>query len=209
METVAKPAATDNLRQSLRGATAQAHDLLDNAMQEASGWTKKSDYARFLTLQYAARAPVEKWLNLNAGRGFAPPPQSPLIADDLRALNLAIPPVASDFALDERLMREHASSATLGAVWVLAGSALGNRAILGEIKRAACGAPSWPHTFLGDEAMLTFWKSLRRQIERPAGAAEMNAASAAAAAVFDHFLAAAAPDNAPSASERVPAEALL
>ncbi|MEO0463930.1 MAG: hypothetical protein AAF127_12420 [Pseudomonadota bacterium] len=78
--------------------------------------------------------------------------------------------------------------------WVLAGSSLGNRSILAEVRRTAsdnCEA-GWPARFLSDAAMLAFWKDLRAQIERPASCAEARAASEAATAVFDHFLAIAA-----------------
>ena len=48
--------ADDSLRTHLRAATMAAHDLLDHAMQAASGWQTRSDYGRFLALQHAARA---------------------------------------------------------------------------------------------------------------------------------------------------------
>ena len=50
----------ESLRAGLRAATMAAHDLLDHAMQAASGWQTLEDYARFLELQHAARAPLER-----------------------------------------------------------------------------------------------------------------------------------------------------
>ena len=179
--------ATDNLRQSLREATSRAHDLLDRSMQEAAGWTSARDYARFLSLQYAARRPVEEWLDRNAPDEMLPPPQSPLIADDLARFGLKTPAHTWTFALDEKPIRREGVGAALGVAWVLAGSSLGNRAILAEIKRASNGS-QWPHRFLGDESMLAFWKGLRRSIERPASIHEVDASTAAAHAVFAHFL---------------------
>lgn len=147
-------------------------------MRETCGWSDRDSYARFLGLQYAARLPVEAWLDANAPPQFAPPAQAPLIARDLGQLEADIPPVTAPFELaagDE--------AATLGVVWVLAGSSLGNRAILNEIPK------EWPGAFLADAEMLAFWRSLRSAIERPATEREVRSASQSAIAVFDHFLA--------------------
>lgn len=171
-----------DLRVHLRGATMAAHDLLDAAMQAASGWQTCSDYARFLALQHAARVPLEAWLDAHAPDGLRPPPQSGLLAKDLAALGHPLPAPAP--ALTR--LSSHPGTA-LGAAWVLAGSALGNRAIAKAVARIGGGA--WPAAFLGDGAMMDFWQGLRARIERPALAAEAEGAAAAAAAVFAHFLA--------------------
>ena len=176
-------AHSENLRHSLRGATASAHDLLDHSLRAASGWTSLEDYARFLTLQHAARAPVEDWLADHAPEDLEPPAQCPQIESDLDALGVPTPPASQRFAVARS---NHNQSVALGAAWVLAGSSLGNRSILKKVRRAGNG--DWPHAFLGDEAMLEFWRGLRLRIERPAETAEVEAASAAANAVFDHFL---------------------
>lgn len=174
--------ADQSLRSHLRAATMTAHDLLDHAMQAASGWQTRADYARFLALQHAARAPLEDWLAVHAPRDLVPPPQTPLIAGDLARLGMAIPRPAPLFTIG-RTGAGHA----LGATWVLAGSALGNRAIARQVARIGGGA--WPDAFLGDGAMMAFWQSLRSRIERPAAPAEAEAATRASAAVFAHFLA--------------------
>ena len=70
---------------------------------------------------------------------------------------------------------------------VLAGSALGNKAIAKQVARI--GGGTWPVAFLGDEAMMTFWQDLRARIEAPAVPAEAEGATRAAEAVFAHFLA--------------------
>ncbi|MDJ0643460.1 MAG: biliverdin-producing heme oxygenase [Erythrobacter sp.] len=183
MQAIGVTGSTDNLRMCLRGATASAHDLLDASMRAASGWSSLDDYADFLALQHAARAPVEDWLAETAPQDLVPPAQCPLIANDLADLGHSVPPMAAPFSLH---IDEYRQSHALGAAWVLAGSSLGNRSILKELRRA--GHVEWPHAFLGDDHMLTYWQGLRRRIERPAKVAEVEAASAAAAAVFDHFL---------------------
>ncbi|TAD77812.1 MAG: hypothetical protein EAY70_07865 [Sphingomonadales bacterium] len=176
----------ESLRTHLRAATMAAHDLLDHAMQAASGWQRRQDYARFLALQHAARAPLEDWLALHAPAALAPPVQTPLLARDLAALGVALPSAARTFAL------RHAPSAprpgeALGTAWVLAGSALGNRAIAKQVARIGRG--EWPDAFLGDDAMMAFWQGLRARIERPAAPGEAEGATRAAEAVFAHFLA--------------------
>lgn len=178
----------ESLRTHLRAATMAAHDLLDSAMQAASGWQTRADYARFLVLQHAARAPLEEWLAAHAPAALRPPPQTPLIARDLAQLGAQVPAPARLFTLG-RAGPGHA----LGTAWVLAGSALGNRAIAKAVARI--GGGHWPVAFLGDGAMMDFWQSLRARIERPSlptDAAEAIGATDAAEAVFAHFLAVAA-----------------
>jgi heme oxygenase len=170
-----------------------AHDLLDVAMQAASGWQQRSDYAQFLALQHAARVPVEAWLAAHAPDDLRPPVQTPLIARDLAALGQPVPPPAPAFALTAAGAGDVLGAGwVLGAAWVLAGSALGNRAIARQVARIGGGV--WPTAFLGDEAMLVFWQGLRARIERPALPAEATGAADAAAAVFAHFLAVAEGD---------------
>lgn len=181
-----------SLRAHLRAATVAAHDLLDHAMQDASGWQTRADYARFLALQYAARAPLEAWLAANAPADLVPPAQTPLLERDLAALNAPLPASSPPFdplqtpssPAPEAVF--HVKHAALGAAWVLAGSALGNRAIAKQVARTGGGA--WPVAFLGDDAMMGFWQSLRTRIEQPAARGEAEGAAQAAEAVFAHFL---------------------
>lgn len=183
---------SDNLRQTLRKATADAHDRLDGTMREVAGWSTISDYTRFLSLQYAARKPVEQWLEANAPVDLCPSAQSPLIAADLADLNIELP--RDDLTFDPPTLKtghaENDHSATLGAAWVLAGSSLGNRAILGEITRLAKreGWSSWPSRFLGDPQMLDFWKRLRGRIENAAEVDTVLMAIQSADLVFEHFI---------------------
>lgn len=192
---------SSNLRHSLREATAHAHDQLDSTMRAVAGWSSQADYARFLSLQHTARAPIEAWLAANAPHDLIPPEQTPLIAADLDALGqrppteriefmpqCALGPSAADYESKDHLNQR---SEALGIAWVLAGSSLGNRAILAEIRRTAKakGWRDWPAEFLGNEAMLAFWKRLRTELENSAEMEVVEVASRAATSVFDHFLA--------------------
>ncbi|MBA4007702.1 MAG: hypothetical protein C0486_02840 [Erythrobacter sp.] len=181
-----------SLRTHLRAATMAAHDLLDHAMQAASGWQTREDYARFLSLQHAARVPLEGWLAAHAPAGLVPPPQTGLIARDLAQLGMPAPAPAPLFTIGRP-----APGSALGIAWVMAGSALGNKAIAKQVARIGGGA--WPVAFLGDDGAMAFWQGLRARIERPAAPAEAEGATRAAEAVFAHFLAAAAaPEGVPA-----------
>lgn len=189
----------ESLRTHLRAATMAAHDLLDHAMQAASGWQTRADYARFLALQHAARAPLEAWLAAHAPADLAPPPQTGLIARDLAVLGMPVPPPAPLFTIGRP-----GPGCALGAAWVLAGSALGNKAIARAVARI--GGGQWPVAFLGDEAMMAFWQALRARIETPAAPGEAEGATRAAQAVFAHFLGVAEQGHPPpSLAERLPA----
>lgn len=183
--------AKATLRDHLRSATMAAHDLLDHAMQAASGWQTRSDYARFLALQHAARAPLETWLADHAPADLTPPVQTPLLAADLAALGMGLPPACAPFDPRQTALDPSGTTPTgaaLGTAWVLAGSALGNRAIARQVARIGGGA--WPATFLEDAAMMAFWQALRARIDQPAAPDEAAGAAHAAEAVFAHFLAA-------------------
>lgn len=171
-----------SLRIHLRAATMAAHELLDHAMQAASGWQTREDYARFLSLQHAARAPLEAWLAAHAPAGLAPPEQTGLLARDLAELGTPLPAPAPLFTIGRP-----APGAALGIAWVLAGSALGNKAIAKQVARI--GGGGWPTAFLGDDGAMAFWQDLRARIERPAAPEEAEGATRAAEAVFAHFLA--------------------
>ncbi len=186
MPSTAPQACAQDLRLHLRAATMAAHDLLDHTMQAASGWHSLADYARFLSLQHAARAPVEAWIESHAPADLRPPVQTSLIARDLAVLGMGLPAPAADFAI---ITDDTGEAAALGAAWVLAGSALGNKAILKQMRRAsAAHGGGWPDAFLADEAMLAFWQRLRARLEQPANASRADAAASAAEAVFAHFL---------------------
>ena len=107
-----------------------------------------------------------------------PPAQTPLIAADLEALGVSAPPCeGGDFFLPD--------DAYLGVVWALAGSSLGNRAMLARRCRAGLAVAD---SFLSDPAMPAFWRAILPELERPVGLSVSDAACNGAKAVFARFL---------------------
>ena len=142
-----------------------------------------AQYRTFLQVQYAARRPVEGWLATSEMPIAAPPAMSPLIAADLSEL--------SDIPADSQgdgspAFHPPAGADPLGAAWVLAGSSLGNRAMLADLgKRDALPAAV---RFLSSPDMVAYFAELRRAIEVPCpDPADASAAIAGAAACFGHF----------------------
>lgn len=171
------------LREHLRGATAHSHNMLDTSMRPASDWRSRLDYARFLNAQYTARASVELWLSMFATPGLKPPEQTPFIAHDLARLGEPIPVGQPNFD-----MGFNGDATTIGVAWVLAGSSLGNRAILQDMHRSLPQGTYWPQEFLASRAMTRFWKELRSRVEVPVSQDKADEATRAARCVFEHFL---------------------
>ena len=193
-------APISNLRAHLRKATATAHDVLDDSMRSAAGWSNINDYAAFLGLQYQARLSVEEWLENEAPKAIKPPLQTGLIEQDLNALHVEVPPIRD---MVSPAFEAHSNThSALGVAWALAGSSLGNRIILKEISRIAKTDDSspFPCAFLSDAGMFAFWQELRPRIEAPASPVQGEQACKAAMEVFAHFTrvtqtAAIAPDS--------------
>lgn len=162
-----------SLRDRLRDATAPLHETLDKTVSPLA-LGDRDDYARFLSFQYAARQPIEAWID-GLDIECAPPAMCGLIAEDLEELGNECPPALTDFEVPS-------DSDELGLLWVLAGSSLGNRMILS--KRG--------HTigtrFLADTAMVDYWKGLRPRLEASANPAEADRAVSAAKHAFHHFI---------------------
>ncbi|MBV7265098.1 biliverdin-producing heme oxygenase [Erythrobacter ani] len=184
--SISKAANTNDLRSCLRGATAAAHDQLDRTMREVSGWSSEAEYRQFLSLQYAARAPIEGWLSEEAPDDLKPPPQCPLIARDLMALDAPVPKIPARVSASFSAPPADRAG-IMGVAWVVAGSALGNRSILKELDHA--GQSQWPSSFLGDPHMLSFWSRLKRQMREPASDADVETATQGAFTAFNHFTA--------------------
>lgn len=142
------------------------------------------DYRIFLAIQYAARAPIERWASIHCDRELAPPSQLAVIAADLEALCTALPtPDARAFEADP--------AGAIGVAWALAGSSLGNRAMLAALGKRGTLLPT---AFLGDPAMPIFFAKLRPILERTSAHAPVaEPAIAAAREVFATFARAAAP----------------
>lgn len=168
------------IRDLLREGTAGAHAQLDDGMG-ALITGRRADYAKFLTMQYSARRGIEAWLEKHEGDA-APPPQTVLIAEDLRTLDHVPPSDTPDFSPPE-------NSLPLGVCWVLAGSSLGNRMILSRLTKID---ETWPVHFLSDAAMHAYWRNLLPQLQATTDAASAGSMLAGAQATFAHFNAIAA-----------------
>ena len=156
------------------------HDTLDLRVAELR-LTEPEDYAEFLLFQYRSRLPVESWAEKEMPRELLPPLQVPLIETDLSALGCSVPSRVGDFVLPT-------GSDPIGAAWALAGSSLGNRAMLNSMRKAGGLRADWPDAFLSDTAMTHFWTGLREKIEQPYSG-DPAAALRAAEAVFARFIA--------------------
>jgi len=136
------------------------------------------DYALFLNIQLAARAPIERWASRHAEPDLRPPEVVALLKADLAALGITADVPESRF---EPGPTAHA----LGLAWAIAGSHLGNRALLARLRERGAALPK---AFLGDPRMPLFWKRIRPRIEAPATQVPVAGALVAANAVFACFV---------------------
>lgn len=142
---------------------------------------RADDYRAFLHIQLAARRPIERWMAENCPSAIRPPAQTHLIEEDLRQLGAfagqtsALAPFSPPAGADP-----------LGISWAIAGSHLGNRAMLSAMTDNA----EKPTRFLSDPAMIAFWKQLRPALSQEAGSDDITKMVQAADAVFETFLAA-------------------
>jgi heme oxygenase len=139
---------------------------------------ERGDYAHFLRIQFDARAPIETWCQTALPQELLPPSQLALIEADLADLG------ESAGAASSRPFMANTDGA-LGIAWALAGSSLGNRAMLADLRKR--GGAALPTRFLGDGAMPAFFVSLRPMLEQPIDEAVIAAAVAGAHAVFARF----------------------
>lgn len=146
----------------------------------SADWSSREGYRAFLQIQHAARLPIEQWIEENGLRDMAVTPQSYLIERDLEALGSRPIEAGLNFDLP-------AGADAIGLAWAIAGSSLGNKAILREISAASAG--QWPTAFLSDDGMTEFWKRIRPILDSPCEPARLAAAETAAMSVFDHFIA--------------------
>lgn len=163
------------VREYLRDETSPSHDRLDRRLGSVLDGTA-AGYAEFLAIQYRARKGIEDWLERSAIPN-APPSQVPLIARDLAALGARLPLSAPRFD-------GVPASDPLGVCWVLAGSSLGNRAILAQMRKAGS---AFPVTFLSDPSMTDYWQTLRPALAQPVDPIRHSPMLAGAGAVFEHF----------------------
>jgi heme oxygenase len=113
---------------------------------------------------------------------MCPPAQVALIDADLAALGQPIyPPPRQTF--------DAPKDGVSGVVWAIAGSSMGNRSILADLRRSS---PQFPAAFLADPAMPAFFKVIRPRLAKPAKSpAQLAASIEAARAVFACFSSAA------------------
>lgn len=168
-----------SIRQVLRGATADDHARLDAGMAGLD-LADPSDYARFLQVQYAARLPIEGWTGTAVPAPVRPPIQTPLIAADLAAVGHdPSPRTGPAFSAP--------TAGAIGVAWALAGSSLGNRAMLADLRKRDASVPV---AFLSDDAMPAFFARLRPRLQDQFADTDMrDAAIDAARAVFAAFAA--------------------
>lgn len=164
------------IRTFLKRETAETHAALDKAV-EGANLTSPRHYAAFLQQQLAARMPVETWAARHCPPEFRPPDCTPLLIDDLQALG-------RPFSLPRRRFSLPENAHPIGLAWAIAGSHLGNRAMLASLGDAADALPT---RFLSHGAMLDFWRALRPRLEADWPHEEAQAALRAAEAVFACF----------------------
>ena len=169
---------TASLRQHLRHATQPLHDRLDSQLGPRA-LDGGPGYAEFLGVQYAARAPIDAWAAANLPADLRPPEAAPALLRDLAALGIA-PPAAAPF-------RFPAGGDPLGLVWAIAGSSLGNGALLVRRRKRGLGGAE---AFLSDPAQAAFFARIAPLLETEIDADTAAPAVAAAAAVFACYLAA-------------------
>jgi len=141
------------LRTTLRAATRQAHDRVDQ-LGGAFDLTSPSDYQAFLRAHAAVLPGVEAVLD-SASPEDLPPAwaqrrRTAALAADLAALGLTPPSQAAiPLALPDRATR-------LGALYVLEGSRLGGAVLR---RRLAASQPKAPDAYLAHGAGQPFWRS--------------------------------------------------
>jgi heme oxygenase len=168
----------------LRDATAARHDAVDDAFS-AFDLKEPAGYRSFLEAQYACIAPLEAALTAG-GLGAVLPDwparhRGPLLAADVAELGGAASPVTD---MDVSIFS--GAGALLGAAYVLEGSRFGGAVLARRLP------PGAPQRFLGAAAQPKAWRALVASLDHHlAPQAEMDAAVAAADAVFAAFEAAA------------------
>ena len=140
--------------------------------------SSENEYAAFLSAQFAARCAVERALALQPPMGLAAPPsQAAALSQDLADLGVAPERMHEDFKIDT-------PAAALGAAWVLAGSSLGNKAML--VQRGKSGAKG-PDRFLSDTSLARYFGGLLHVLDRPHSEVDTQQAINGALATFALF----------------------
>ena len=136
-------------------------------------------YGDFLAMQLRARLPIERWAATHCPASLRPPETTPEILEDLLALGRPISLRPARFDIP-------AAADPLGVAWAIAGSHLGNRAMLASLRKAGSDLPA---SFLADTRMQAFWADLKPRLEAQVSRDSARGAIAAAQAVFACFAA--------------------
>src|SRR5579871_668863 len=175
--------APQGLRGRLRHATADAHARLDGRLVDFD-LTRRPDYHRFLEASAAALLPLEAALvDANVVRMFPDWPQRSrgrAIRQDLARLGGEFFPLATPGQVT--------ADGVLGTMYVLEGSGLGARVLLGTVARTPDPVVASATAYLRHGAGLALWPSFLATLERhgaTANAAAVVNAALTAFALFD------------------------
>ena len=140
--------------------------------------SSENEYAAFLSAQFAARCAAERALAMQPPMGLAAPPsQAAALSQDMADLGIRPERMPQEFVLDT-------PAEALGAAWVLAGSSLGNKAML--VQRGKSGAKG-PERFLSDTGLARYFGGLLHVLDRPHTEADISRAITGALATFALF----------------------
>ena len=183
----------DGRRAALRDATAEIHARLEALTASAGAFEDRRRYGAYLLASLSARAAVEAALK-DAGAATVWPAftsrcMASLMQQDAADLGLSASP---DMPLQNFVLAGHA--ATLGALYVLEGSALGARMLVAQARALGLSEEFGARHLHAQAADRQIWRDFLCVLETArlddAGDAE---AAAAACEVFSVFAAAYAP----------------
>ena len=180
MAHVEKSETERTLRAHLQASTRDVHDRLD-ASVSSLGLAQREQYARFLGNQLKAREPIERWAANAMAEAIRPPETAALLRADLRDLESEVPEAGGhSFALPE-------GADPIGLAWAIAGSLMGNRSMLGHLRKTGSVRDGLPVRFLSDPRMADFWRSIVPLLREEVTIEAAKPAIEAALAVFAHF----------------------
>ncbi|MGV0910975.1 biliverdin-producing heme oxygenase [Martelella sp. FOR1707] len=162
----------------LRNNTSDLHERLDRAVSRTP-FASPQGYQRFLLMHARVLPEAERWLAAQPLYATLPGDRlrTAALARDLDALALSMP--AGDCVADN-------SSSVAGLAYVLEGSRLGARYLLGQLAKA--GAP-YPVAFLRHGEGEDHWKTFRVWLSaQPATQSAVATAVTSARALFDAYL---------------------
>jgi heme oxygenase len=170
------------LRGRLRSATAAAHARLDRRLA-AVDLTRLPDYRRFLEASADALLPLEAALAHAGVEGLFPDWSQRSRADAISRDLARLAGEARPLAAPGRLTPD----GVLGTMYVLEGSRLGARVLVGMIARSADPLVASATAYLRHGAGLALWPSFLAALEGHAAMADQAAVVDGACTAFDLF----------------------